>query len=74
MYRLKIKELREKRKLTQVQLEELSNVSHNYISEVERGLHDTSIEVLVKLCIALKVSPNELLDWDNIIANHQGGI
>lgn len=57
-----LKNLREDRKWSVRKLGMISGVSSGYISELERGIkNDMSIEVLCKLCKALKVTPNEFI-------------
>lgn len=47
--------------LTQAQLAERANVTPAYIGQIERGERKFSIETLVALCNALKVSADYLL-------------
>lgn len=57
---IKLKELREKKKLTQKQLAEKSGVSLNLIARIESGeLKSTSTNTLFKLANALNVSPDK---------------
>lgn len=57
---LRLKELRRRKKLSQRQLSKMAGVSRSYISELEAGIYDPS-KVIVKLCVALKCEPNELI-------------
>lgn len=56
-----IKNLRKKRRLSQEKLAELLDVSTGYVSLLERGLRDISLNNLIQLCKILKTTPNELL-------------
>lgn len=56
-----IKKARENAKLTQEQLAEKIDVSPQYISDLERGVVGISVEKLKSLCIALRVSSDEIL-------------
>lgn len=56
-----LKKWRKKRKLTQSQLGESVGVTGAYIQQLELGKKtNPSIEVIVKLCNALKISPYDL--------------
>ena len=52
---------RKRLKLNQEELAAILNVSNNHISSIERGLSSPSIDLFVRLCTALKVTPDYLL-------------
>src|ERR1700735_5930048 len=56
-----IKEQRTPATLSLRQLAELTSLSHPYLSQIERGLHQPSVRVLKLLSDALKVSAETLL-------------
>ena len=56
----KIKKLRRKRNLTQVELAVIINVSPSYIGSIEQGIRYPSLKVLEKLSRALKIPAREL--------------
>lgn len=56
-----IMKLRKENDLSQKDLSVLSGVSRSYISEVETNTHNMTIDVLCKLCKALKTTPNKLI-------------
>lgn len=58
----RIRKYREHRKLNQKQLAELIGVSSSRVSNWEQGLNRPDADILAKLCLALQVSPSELLD------------
>ena len=58
----KIRKLRQARRYSQEQLAGFAGVNPNYLSEVERGERNLSVEVLVALANALEVSPAELFN------------
>ena len=58
----RIKRLRHQRNLTQEQLAELTNLSVVYISNVECAKRIPSLETMLKMCHAMKCTPDELLD------------
>lgn len=55
-----LRELREKRSLSQQRLSELAGLNRNYVSDVERGRRNPCLNNIVKLAEALDVSPSEL--------------
>ncbi len=61
-------EYRLKNNLTQNQVSELTGLEPRHISQIERGLSKGSIDTLVKLCNAYKITPDiilyDLLDED----------
>lgn len=61
-------EYRLKNNLTQNQVAELTGLEPRHISQIERGLSKGSIETLLKLCNAYKITPDiilyDLLDDD----------
>ena len=61
-------EYRLKNNLTQNQVSELTGLEPRHISQIERGLSKGSIDTLLKLCNAYKITPDiilyDLLDDD----------
>ncbi len=57
-----------KNKLTQNEVAELTGLEPRHISQIERGLSKGSIDTLIKLCNAYKITPDivlyDLLDKD----------
>ncbi len=62
----KIRIIRKTKGLTQEALGNKSQLSFSYISDVERGTRNISIESLEKIMTALEVSPNEIFDFHDI--------
>ena len=58
----RIREARHGCGLTQAALAEKADVSTSFIGHIERGSRVVSLDTFVKICTALKVSPNALLD------------
>jgi len=60
----KVKEYREKRKVTQEQLAELIETSYKYIQRIEsKTPPDVRLTTIIRLANALKVKPAELLKF-----------
>lgn len=56
-----IKSARVSSNLTQEALAEMSNISLNFLKDVEGSRSGTSLLTLINLCYSLNVTPNELL-------------
>lgn len=56
-----LRALREAAELTQQQLAEIADLHTNYVSSVERGERNLSLVNIVRLAIALQVSPAMLI-------------
>jgi transcriptional regulator with XRE-family HTH domain len=57
----KLKQLRERRGLSQEQLAEAAGISRTYLARLETAKHDPTLSVIEKLAKALNVKPAELL-------------
>ena len=55
--------------LKQTRLAEQAGISNNYLSGIERGKEKPSLEVLMKLCRLLKVTPDYFL-LGNLYSNN----
>lgn len=55
-----LRELREKRDLSQTRLSELAGLNRNYVGDVERGRRNPCLDNILKLAEALDVAPSEL--------------
>ena len=54
--------------LTQERVAEIADLHRNYIGDIERGQKEPTISVFVRLCIAVELSPPEILteiDYDS---------
>ena len=60
MPKILLYEIRRQRGMSQMELAEMSNVSHGYISELENNLKMPTIDIICKLAKALKCRPEEL--------------
>ncbi|WP_062302289.1 helix-turn-helix domain-containing protein [Demequina subtropica] len=57
----RLRELRRSRGLTLVQLADATELSHPFLSQVERGLANLSLQSLRRIAVALETSPVELV-------------
>lgn len=60
----KIKILRKKQNLTQIELAQLCDISTSFLSNIERGVNAPSFDVLESLANALKVKVKDLFDFE----------
>lgn len=60
---LRIKELRKNKGLSQEELAEKADTSPNYLSRMERGTENPTLEMLIKLSRSLGVEMWELFDF-----------
>lgn len=66
---LRIVSRRKRLGIKQNELAEQINISNNYLSGIERGKENPSLEVVIKICNALQVTPDYLL-LGNLHANN----
>lgn len=65
MYKLKIKEFRKQKKLTQKDVSKLTGISRNYISELENAKHSATIEILMMISRGLNIRPDRLIEYED---------
>lgn len=58
----RVKEHRKKAGLSQIQLAEMLGVTNRAVSNWESGVNGIDIELIPKICEALNVKPNDLMD------------
>lgn len=61
----RLKEERESRKLSQLDLAYISGVSQNMITYIENGKRTPSLRTVLKLCDALQINPSVLFAESN---------
>ncbi|WP_338377224.1 helix-turn-helix transcriptional regulator [uncultured Flavobacterium sp.] len=59
---LKIKELRKQKKYSQEQLANLAAINKSYISKIETGKTEVSLEIINKLAMAFEIKIDQLFD------------
>ncbi len=62
----RIKEIRKSKHYTQELLAEKADLTNNYISNIENCRSIPSLETLMKLCLALEITPNDVLLGANV--------
>lgn len=58
---LRLREAREKAKITQKDMAEYIKIGKNHIHQVEKGKSKASVEILLGYCDKLGITPNEIL-------------
>ena len=56
-----LKQKRKEKKISQIQLAESSGLDRTYISMLERGLKNPTVNTLIKIGKALEILPSEIL-------------
>ena len=64
---MNLKNIREEKKISLRRLSEISSISHSYLSELEKGKYEATESKIIRLSLALGITPNELLGWEEII-------
>ncbi len=57
---MRISYLRKQRGLSQLDLACEANINRNYLCDLEKGKRNPTVEVLLRLCIALNITLEEL--------------
>ena len=57
---MRISYLRKQRGLSQLDLSSEANINRNYLCDLEKGKRNPTVEVLLRLCIALNITLEEL--------------
>ena len=61
----KLYAIRKQRGMTQAQAAEAAGLSNNTYAEIERGVVTTSIESIMQICRAFRITPDEILVKDD---------
>ena len=67
----RIKELRKSKGLSQEKLAELAETSPNYLSRMERGTENPTLDMLIKLSNALEVEMWEMFDFGHVASQKE---
>ncbi|MDQ7093408.1 helix-turn-helix transcriptional regulator [Desulfosporosinus sp. PR] len=58
-----VRKLRQENGISQEELAFSSNLHRTYISDIERGVRNVSLDNIYKIALALDVSPKDLFDF-----------
>ncbi len=65
---MRIKSIRESRKLTQERLAEKADLNSVYLSNIERGQSNPTLDLLIKIAKALDVEMREIFDYGHEVS------
>lgn len=68
----RIRELRKKQGLSQEMVAEKASISAQYVSNIERGKENPTLDLLIGLADALKVSLGEMCDFEAETTDQRG--
>ncbi len=68
---IRLKELRKKKKLSQEELSEKADISSKYLSRIERGTENPTLDMLIKLSHALEVEMWEMFDFGHVSSHKE---
>lgn len=63
----RIRELRNKNQLSQENLSESAEITPNYLSKVERGTENPTLNIFIRIADALKVEMWEMFDFGHTV-------
>jgi len=63
---IRIKELRKKQRISQEQLAEKADINSKYLSRIERGTENPTLDMFIKLANALEVEMWEMFDFGHV--------
>lgn len=63
---IKLEYYRIKQGFTVYRLSELTGISRKHITKCERGISSPTADKIIDICLALSITPNELLGWEEI--------
>lgn len=62
----RIREIRKRQALSQEKLAERAGISAQYVSNIERGVENPTLDLLLRLGEALKVSLGEMCEFESV--------
>ena len=68
---MRIKELRRSNHLSQEQLAEKADINSKYLSRMERGTENPTLDMLIKLSNALEVEMWEMFDFGHVASQKE---
>ncbi len=68
---LRMKELRKSKGLSQEQLAEKADINPKYLSRMERGTENPTLDMLIKLTGALDVEMWEMFDFGHVLSRKE---
>lgn len=66
---MNLKNIRLEKGISLNKLSTITGISQGYLSQLEHSKYEATESKIIRLCLALGVSPNELLSWENLFNN-----
>ncbi|MDO0821295.1 helix-turn-helix domain-containing protein [Desulfosporosinus nitroreducens] len=63
LFGIRVRKLRQALGISQEELAFSSNLHRTYISDIERGMRNVSLDNIYKIAVALDISPKDLFDF-----------
>lgn len=67
----RIKEIRRSKDLSQEQLAEKADINPKYLSRIERGTENPTLDMLIKLSTALEIEMWEMFDFGHVVSQKE---
>lgn len=64
---MRLQEVRKKQGISLSKLSKISGISASYLSELEKGKYETTESKIIRLSLALGITPNDLLGFDDLV-------
>lgn len=64
---MRLQEARKKQGISLSKLSKISGISASYLSELEKGKYEATESKIIRLSLALGITPNDLLGFDDLV-------
>jgi transcriptional regulator with XRE-family HTH domain len=64
---VRLQEVRKKQGISLSKLSKISGISASYLSELEKGKYEATESKIIRLSLALGITPNDLLGFDDLV-------
>lgn len=64
---MRLQEVRKKQGISLSKLSKISRISASYLSELEKGKYEATESKIIRLSLALGITPNDLLGFDDLV-------
>ena len=68
---MRIKEIRRSKGLSQEQLAEKADINSKYLSRMERGTENPTLDMFIKLANALEIEMWEMFDFGHVVSHKE---
>ena len=68
---MRIKEIRRSKGLSQEQLAEKADINSKYLSRMERGTENPTLDMFIKLSNALEIEMREMFDFGHVVSQKE---